>query len=87
MCVQPLYVRPAMAYAKVAELVDALDSGSSGQYACGGSSPPFRTRCRDDIVTAFFYASLLATGMTCATVEVVMVAGRVARPYVLTLAF
>ena len=29
--------------AKVAELVDALDSGSSGHYACGGSSPPFRT--------------------------------------------
>ena len=29
-------------YAKVAELVDALDSGSSGQIACGGSSPPFR---------------------------------------------
>jgi hypothetical protein len=28
----------------VAELVDALDSGSSGQYACGGSSPPFRIR-------------------------------------------
>ena len=27
----------------MAELVDALDSGSSGQYACGGSSPPFRT--------------------------------------------
>ena len=26
----------------MAELVDALDSGSSGQYACGGSSPPFR---------------------------------------------
>ena len=29
----------------MAELVDALDSGSSGQYACGGSSPPFRTWC------------------------------------------
>ena len=27
----------------MAELVDALDSGSSGQCACGGSSPPFRT--------------------------------------------
>ena len=27
----------------MAELVDALDSGSSGQYACGGSSPPFRS--------------------------------------------
>lgn len=26
----------------MAELVDALDSGSSGHYACGGSSPPFR---------------------------------------------
>jgi hypothetical protein len=32
--------------AKVAELVDALDSGSSGHYACGGSSPPFRTMCK-----------------------------------------
>ncbi len=32
--------------AKVAELVDALDSGSSGQHACGGSSPPFRTIVR-----------------------------------------
>jgi hypothetical protein len=28
----------------VAEQVDALDSGSSGQYACGGSSPPLDTR-------------------------------------------
>ena len=27
----------------MAELVDALDSGSSGLIACGGSSPPFRT--------------------------------------------
>jgi hypothetical protein len=28
--------------AKVAELVDALDLGSSAE-GCGGSSPPFRT--------------------------------------------
>ncbi len=41
-------------YAKVAELVDALDSGSSGQYACGGSSPPFR------IPLFLFALSLLA---------------------------
>ncbi|MEY3013935.1 MAG: hypothetical protein RIT45_2670 [Pseudomonadota bacterium] len=32
-----------MRNAKVAELVDALDSGSSEQCARGGSSPPFRT--------------------------------------------
>lgn len=29
-------------YAKVAELVDALDLGSSA-FGCGGSTPPFRT--------------------------------------------
>ena len=29
--------------AKVAELADALDSGSSEQYVHGGSTPPFRT--------------------------------------------
>ena len=49
-------------FAGVAELVDALDSGSSGQYACGGSSPPFRTRCRDDLVTAFFLCEFPCTG-------------------------
>ena len=30
--------------AEVAELVDALDSGSSGHCDCGGSTPPFRTQ-------------------------------------------
>ena len=32
----------AKVYARVAELVDALDLGSSAAR-CGGSSPPFRT--------------------------------------------
>ena len=31
------------AYARVVELADSLDSGSSVQYARGGSSPPSRT--------------------------------------------
>ena len=36
---------PRSHQAKVAELVDALDSGSSEHCARGGSSPPFRTPC------------------------------------------
>ena len=46
----------------MAELVDALDSGSSGQYACGGSSPPFRTKKRLRRVAArlLLFAALLS---------------------------
>jgi hypothetical protein len=46
----------------VAELVDALDSGSSGQYACGGSSPPFRNRLAQHAGTLALTVLLVGSG-------------------------
>ena len=39
-------VRPTIYFARVAELVDALDLGSSGRIAHAGSTPALRTRLR-----------------------------------------
>ena len=35
-------------FARVVELADSLDSGSSVQYGRGGSSPPSRTKIEND---------------------------------------
>ena len=42
--------------AQVAELVDALDLGSSGE-TCGGSSPPLRTIPNQALTHAFLFES------------------------------
>ena len=58
-------------YAEVAELADALDSGSSEHYVHGGSSPPSRTKLSLDVIhvlgSVFYFAFLptLMAGIFC----------------------
>ena len=49
-------VRPPKQDARVVELADSLDSGSSVHYARAGSSPASRTKEDTiDVVSSFFY--------------------------------
>ena len=48
-------IHPQPPHAEMAELADALDSGSSEHYAHAGSSPVFRTRSSVHTDARFFY--------------------------------
>lgn len=47
-------------FAKVAELVDAQDSGSCAHCGCEGSSPSFRIKARSSTGLFFCFQVLLA---------------------------
>ena len=63
----PLALKSAVPHARVVELADSLDSGSSVHYARAGSSPASRTKKKDTtfVVSFFLDAAPFGISMPC----------------------
>ena len=58
----PVFSGDCSRYARVVELADSLDSGSSVHYARAGSSPASRTKKKDTTYVVSFFLILLSGG-------------------------
>ena len=58
----PVFSGDCSRYARVVELADSLDSGSSVHYGRAGSSPASRTKKKDTTYVVSFFLILLSGG-------------------------